>query len=74
MRDSTGVLKNILMLKFTGVLSLSNVKKHYSLMIPQEPIVGCSVHFGEPKDELTVSLGSAMAVKIASVGIERVWG
>ena len=70
-RDSTGILKNILMLEFTGVLSLFNVKKHYSLVSPHEPIVGCSVHFGEPKDELAVavSLESAMAVNIASVGI-----
>ena len=70
-RDAESVLKNILMLEFTGVLSLSNVKKHYSLVSPREPIVGCSVHFGEPKDELAVavSLESAMAVNIASAGI-----
>lgn len=62
LRDAESVLKNILMLEFTGILLLSNVKKHYSLVSSQGPIVGCSVHFGEPKDELAVAMrvGSAM--------------
>lgn len=70
-RDCAGKLANILLLELDGLSLLGNVGKHYRLLSKDTSIVGASVHFGEPEEELgvAVSVESAMALVLATNGM-----
>ena len=55
-RDCAGKLANILLLELDGLSLLGNVGKHFRLLSKDTSIVGASVHFGEPEEELGVAV------------------
>lgn len=71
LRDCEGMLANILLLELDGLLRLCGVRKLCGLILKEAPIVGASVHFGEPDRRLgvAVSVESAMSLVIATNGM-----
>jgi hypothetical protein len=74
LRDCDGNIANILSLELEGLLRPCNVRKRYELILKDAPIVGASVHFGEPNKRfgIAVSVESAMSLVIATNGM-RCW-
>lgn len=71
LRDSEGKLANILLLELDGLFCLCGVRRRFGLLLKDAPIVGASVHFGEPDKRLGVALSveSAMSIVNAANGM-----